>query len=195
MAKITLEDCKIDTDLLRKAGETLKASAEEAAKAISEWTTTTSYLSDRSWATTTGRTAISYGKETQNQEIADLETKIEDAIDNIVMLIKAAKPHDEESLRDRIRCGIEEAFSIEEKAEPKPIETITFSSVPDEFIFTTETSPSSVSTTCYSTSTGEEKVVYEYVPSPEEAYRLEKEFKKEMIKSYIPSSTRTTTVK
>lgn len=185
------KDYKIDTDVLLKAGEALRTSAEEATRAIGEWATISSSIPiDYSWATTTGGTTISYGKETQNQEIVNLETKIEDAIDNIVMLIKAVKPHDEESLRDRIRCGIEEAFSIEEKAEPKPIEAITFSAVPEEFIFTMETSSlsSSDSTAYCSTSTRKDEVVYEYIPSPEETYHLEKEFRKEMIKSYIPSS-------
>ena len=166
MAKITLDDCKIDVDDLKhslaKAADALSVSAEEASKVIGEWATITSSIPiDYSWATTTGGTTISYGKEAQDQEIVDLETKIEDAIDNIVMLIKAAKPHDEESLRDRIRCGIEEAFSVEETGELKPIKTVTFhstaigeasSTVSPSFTFTIE--PTSTSETHSSISEG-----------------------------------------
>ena len=135
MAKITWEDCKIETDDLKhsfaKVSDSLGIAAERASEIIGEWATITSSVSDcPSWATTTGGTTIAYGKETENQEIVDLETKIEDAIDNVVMLIKAAKPHDEESLRDRVRCGIEEAFRLEEKFESKPTKTVVCPAVP-----------------------------------------------------------------
>lgn len=135
MAEITWGDCKIETDDLKrsfaKVSDSLGIAAERASKIIGEWATTTSSLpTSCSWTITKDEAIISYGKENQNLEIVDLETKIEDAIDNVVMLIKAAKPHDEESLRDRIRCGIEEAFRVEEKSEPKPTKTVVCPAVP-----------------------------------------------------------------
>ena len=170
---------KIDTDTLRKADETLKkVSVEEATMALGEWATTGFSLPDYSWATTTGGTSVAYDKETESQEIVDLETKIEDAIDNIVMLIKAARPHDEESLRDRIRCGIEEAFSVEKTGELKPIKTVTFhrtaigepsSTVSPSFTFAADTVPviEGVSCTCgdYSTVSGSTSITPEGLAS------------------------------